>query len=98
MFFNTHPLDSMLYTDEFESEFAHATFQYARMTSDEVAEAVIKAVEKGRLYVVPLFSGRLFRWVKRIKPGFYHGVLAFLNRTGTGRSLFLWMACMGLVQ
>jgi NAD(P)-dependent dehydrogenase (short-subunit alcohol dehydrogenase family) len=98
MFFNTHLLDSMKYTDEFESEFAHATFDHARMTADEVAQAVVKAIEKKRLYAIPQSSGRVFWALKRMNPAFYHGSLAFLNRYSIGRPLFMWLARKGLVQ
>ena len=98
MFFNTHLLDDMRYTDEFEPEFARTTFECARMTADEVAQAVVKAVERKRLYVVPQTSGKIIWALKRLNPGFYHGSLAFLNRYRMGRPLFMWMARKGLVQ
>lgn len=98
MFFNTGLLESMRYTDEFEKEFAYTTFRHARMTAEQVAEAVIRAVEKKRLYVVPQLSGRLFWLIKRMKPGLYHGTLAFFNRDTVGRRLLLWMARKGLIQ
>lgn len=98
MFFNTHLLDNMRYTDEFEPEFARTTFENARMTADEVAEAVVKAVEKGKLYAVPQASGKMFWALTRMSPGFWYGSQAFLNRNGVGRRLFMWMASKGLMQ
>ncbi len=98
MFFNTHLLDDMRYTDEFETEFAHTTFENARMSADGVAEAIIRGVERKRLYVIPQRSGRVFWAVKRMHPDSYHRSLAFLNRTSAGRRLFMWMARKGLVQ
>ena len=98
MFFNTHLLDDMRYTDEFETEFAHATFDNARMSADEVAQAVLKAIEKKRLYAIPQRSGRVLWALKRMRPGLYHGALAFFNRYKMGRPLFMWMARKGLVQ
>jgi NAD(P)-dependent dehydrogenase (short-subunit alcohol dehydrogenase family) len=98
MFFETHLVDHMRYTDEFQSEFAHATFDNARMTADEVARAVVKAVEKRKLYVVPQMSGKVLWSMKRMSPGFFYGFMAFLNRTGFGRKLFMWMARKGLLQ
>ncbi|MDI6873639.1 SDR family NAD(P)-dependent oxidoreductase [Candidatus Solincola sp.] len=98
MFFNTRLLESMRYTDDFEREFAETTFRYARMSAEQVAEAVIQAVEKRRLYVVPQLSGRLFWLIKRMKPGLYHRTLAFFNRDDLGRRLLLWMARKGLIQ
>jgi len=98
MFFNTHLLDDMRYTDEFETEFAHTTFEYARMSAGEVAAAVVKAVEKKRLYVVPQRSGRIFWAIKRMHPGQYHESLALLNLTEFGRKFLMWMARKGLLQ
>jgi NAD(P)-dependent dehydrogenase (short-subunit alcohol dehydrogenase family) len=98
MFFNTHLLDDMRYTDEFETEFAHTTFEYARMTADGVAQAVVKAVERRKLYIVPQASGKMFWMTKRMSPGFWHGFQTVLNRTGVGRRFFMWMARHGLMQ
>ena len=98
MFFNTHLLDNMRYTDEFEPEFAHTTFDNARMTSDEVAERAVKAVERNRLYCIPQLSGRIFWFLKRINPGMYHDSLAFINRRSWGNAFFIWMARKGLLQ
>jgi len=98
MFFNTNLLQDMRYTDEFEREFSQTTFQYARMTADQVAAAVVKAVEKRRLYVVPQFSGKLFWSLKRMRPGMYHGTLAFFNHGDIGHRMLLWMARRGLIQ
>jgi len=98
MFFNTHLLDEMRYTDEFQAEFAKATFANARMSADEVARAVVRAVERRKLYAVPQASGKVLWGIKRVSPGFFFGFMAFLNRTGVGRRLFMWMAGKGLLQ
>jgi NAD(P)-dependent dehydrogenase (short-subunit alcohol dehydrogenase family) len=98
MFFDTHLLDSMKYTDEFETEFAHATFENARMTSDQVAETAVKAIERGKLYCVPQLSGRIFWALKRLNPGLYHESLASINRRAWGNSFFMWMARKGFLQ
>lgn len=98
MFFNTNLLSTMRYTDEFEPEFARTTFEHARMTADEVAEAAIRAVEKGKLYCVPQFSGRFLWAIKRFSPGFFQGAVAFVNRLSWGKKVFMWMARRGLLQ
>ncbi len=98
MFFNTHLLDGMRYTDKFETDFAHTTFEYARMTSEKVAEASLQAIEKGRLYCIPQASGRVYWAIKRLNPDTFHGSLAFLNRRSWGKSLFIWMARKGMLQ
>jgi NAD(P)-dependent dehydrogenase (short-subunit alcohol dehydrogenase family) len=98
MFFNTHLLDGMRYTDKFWSDATHIAFDNARMTADEVAASVVKAVEKRKLYVVPQATGKVFWMIKRMNPGLFHGSLGLLNRTGIGRGVFVWLAKMGLMQ
>ena len=98
VFFKTNLLDDMRCTDEFQFEFSHATFEHARMAADEVAQAVVRAVERRQLYVVPQVPGKLFWLIKRMNPGLFYGSLAFLNRIGVGRSLFMWLVRKGLMQ
>ncbi|MDI6830241.1 MAG: SDR family NAD(P)-dependent oxidoreductase [Actinomycetota bacterium] len=98
MFFNTNLLSTMRYTDEFEPEFARTTFEHARMTADEVAEAAIRAVERGKLYCIPQLSGRLYWLLKRLNPSVFQGAVAFGNRYPRGKKLFMWMARKGLLQ
>jgi NAD(P)-dependent dehydrogenase (short-subunit alcohol dehydrogenase family) len=97
-FFNTHLLDNMRYEDEFETEFAHTTFEHARMTAGEVADAAIRAVEKGRLFCVPQPSARIGWAIERLNPGLFQAGLASIIRQPWGKSLFIWMARKGLVQ
>lgn len=97
-FFNTHLLDNMRYEEEFETEFAHATFEHARMTADEVAEAAVRAVEKGRLFCVPQPSAKIGWAIERLNPGLFQACLAALIRRPWGKSLFMWMAGKGLLQ
>jgi len=98
MFFDTHLLDEMRFTDDFEHEFARTTFDHARMTSGEVAEAAVKAVEKGRLYCLPQTTGKFFWVIKRISPSFFSGLMAFVNQHPMARPLYLWLARKGLLQ
>ncbi len=98
MFFNTNLLSTMCYTDEFEPEFARTTFEHARMTADEVAEAALRAVERGKLYCIPQLSGRVLWLVKRLSPSVFQGAVAFGNRFAWGKSVFIWMARRGLLQ
>jgi NAD(P)-dependent dehydrogenase (short-subunit alcohol dehydrogenase family) len=97
MFFNTNLIDNTRYETEMEYEIANAAFTCARITCDEVAEAALKAVEKGRLYCIPQLSGKV-QWIfKRLNPNFYYRLYAFLNRKGWLMPLLLWMARKGLV-
>jgi NAD(P)-dependent dehydrogenase (short-subunit alcohol dehydrogenase family) len=96
MFFDTNLLDNLHSQDEFENRFAHAAFDGARMSSDGVAEAAIRAVEKGVFFCVPQFTGK-FLWLnKRLSPTTYFKLMPFLNRRGWLRPLMIWMARKGL--
>jgi NAD(P)-dependent dehydrogenase (short-subunit alcohol dehydrogenase family) len=98
MFFNTNLHNDMRYTDKFWFDATHIAFDRARMTADEVAESVVKAVRKGKLYVVPQTTGKAFWAIKRLNPGLFHGSLAFLNKVKIGRPVFVWLAKRGLMQ
>lgn len=97
MFFNTGLLDDMRYTDEFQTEFSHAAFKYARITSDEVAQAVIKGMERKKLIIIPQLSGKVFYMQKRLSPSLYFAQLYQLNKMGWAKPLFMWMARHGMV-
>jgi NAD(P)-dependent dehydrogenase (short-subunit alcohol dehydrogenase family) len=96
-FFKTHLLDTMRYTDEFETEFAHATFEYAKLTSDQVAEAAIKAVEKGKLFCIPQSTGRSNWAMKRMSPSSFLSTMAFIYSRPIGRPFYMWLARRGLM-
>jgi short-subunit dehydrogenase len=95
--FTTNLFDDMRTEDEFISEWSYATFEYARMTADEVAQATVKAVERRKLYVIPQLSGKVLWMTKRMSPGLFHGSLALLNRIGIGHSALMWMTRKGLL-
>jgi len=98
MFFNTNLLECARYTDDWEKEWCESTFRYARMTSEEVANRIITAVKKDKLYAVPQLSGKFFWLNKRMMPGTFHGLFRFLNRHGLERPLFKVLARLGLLQ
>lgn len=95
-FFNTNLLRDMRYCDEFQCTFAHAAFDNARMTSEDIAALVVKAWEKNRLYVIPQASARMQWFFKRLSPEKYHESFARLNRSDTFRRLVLVLARFGL--
>ncbi len=98
MFFNTNLLHTMRYTDEWSYEFGVCTFENAKMTSDEVARRIIRAVERDKLYAVPQFSGKLNWLNKRLFPGAYYELFRSLNRMGRLRPFLLRMAQKGMLQ
>jgi NAD(P)-dependent dehydrogenase (short-subunit alcohol dehydrogenase family) len=95
--FRTNLFDDMRTEDEFISEWSYATFEYARMTAEEVARATVRAVERRKLYVIPQLSGRVLWITKRMSPSLFHGFQAFLNRTGVGHGLLMWLTRKGLL-
>ncbi len=95
-FFNTNLLRDMRYCDEFQCTFAHAAFDNARMTSEDVAGLVLKAWEKNRLYVLPQASAKMQWFFKRLSPANYYGNFARLNKSDMFRRFVLVMARLGL--
>jgi NAD(P)-dependent dehydrogenase (short-subunit alcohol dehydrogenase family) len=98
MFFKTNLLECARYTDDWELDWVECTFQYARLTSDEVARRIITAVKKDKLYVVPQLTGRFLWLSKRLMPGIYYDLMRFLNRHGAYRRLMKVLARLGLLQ
>jgi NAD(P)-dependent dehydrogenase (short-subunit alcohol dehydrogenase family) len=98
MFFDTHLLDNMRYTDPFEAAFARSTFEHARMTADEVAARAVKAIEKGKLYCVPQGTGKLFWGIKRLAPSTFNRVMSFINTTPMARPFYMLLARFGILQ
>ncbi len=95
-FFNTNLLRDMRYCDEFQCTFAHAAFDNARMTSEDIAELVVKAWEKNRLYVLPQASAKMQWFFKRLSPANYYENFARLNKSDMFRRFALVLARLGL--
>ena len=95
-FFNTNLLRDMRYCDEFQCAFAHAAFDNAKMTSEDIAALVVKAYEKNRLYVVPQASAKMQWFFKRLSPASYYENFARLNRSDMFRRFVLVLARLGL--
>jgi short-subunit dehydrogenase len=95
-FFNTNLLRDMRYCDEFQCTFAHAAFDNARMTSEDVAALVVRAWEKNRLYVLPQASAKMQWFFKRLSPEYYHENFARLNKSDMFRRFVLVLARLGL--
>lgn len=97
MFFKTNLLESMTYTNAFEESLSRVCFDQATLSSDQVAEAAIQAVEREKLYCVPQLSGRTHWYQKRLSPSLYYGQMSLLNRRGWARPLLLWLGRHGLM-
>jgi NAD(P)-dependent dehydrogenase (short-subunit alcohol dehydrogenase family) len=96
-FFNTALLEEMTYTDDFQIQFAQAAFANAKMSAEEVALRILKAVGRNRLYVFPQFAAKWTRISKRLSPSAHHRALTFMCTSGRARSVANRMARRGLV-
>ena len=96
-FFNTNLMASMSCTEEFQAEFARSAFENAKLTTDEVARAILGGADRNRLYVFPQPSAR-FAWAsKRLSPSAHHGLMALLCRLGVGHSVMMRISRRGLL-
>jgi NAD(P)-dependent dehydrogenase (short-subunit alcohol dehydrogenase family) len=97
MFFNTGLLDDMKSTDPWISEVAKTAFQNGH-SADKIAKRLIKAVAKDKLYVVPMFYGKLLWLNKRLTPNLYYNLTAWVNRRGWLKSMYLMLARWGVLS
>jgi NAD(P)-dependent dehydrogenase (short-subunit alcohol dehydrogenase family) len=96
-FFDTNLLDTMSCSNDFQSDFAHSAFSNAKLTTEDIARAVIKGARKGKLYVFPQFAAKWTWAAKRLSPAGWFGMLALGYRLGIARSLIMWMSRHGWV-
>ncbi len=97
MWVRTNLLETLRYTDDFESELAHTAFANARLGADKVAAAGLRAVEKNRLYCLPHPVGHIYWILKRFQPELFYRVMGWINCRKRGRDLMMWMARKGLL-
>jgi NAD(P)-dependent dehydrogenase (short-subunit alcohol dehydrogenase family) len=95
-FIKTNLMEKMRFTDDFQRQFSTASMDNARWTPDMIANLVINAVKKEKMYVVPQVAAKLLWISKRLSPSGFFGFQAFLMRMGWGRKLMYHMAQMGL--
>jgi NAD(P)-dependent dehydrogenase (short-subunit alcohol dehydrogenase family) len=95
MFINTEIHNTATCTTEWELEVIQNACGRARMTTEEVALRITKAVDKNRLYLFPQLSAKLFWAIKRISPGGFHWLFANLNRAGWLKPIFYTISRIG---
>lgn len=96
-FTKTNFLEGVYFEDEFWYEVTSTAFEYARMSADGVARSVVKAAERQKLYIVPQLPDRMLWRVKRMNPGLFHRILAFLVRTGIWRPVIKVLVRYGML-
>lgn len=67
-FFPTNLLEAARSTDPQLMAMARTAFARATMTADDVAAAALRAVERGKLYCLPMREGRVVWRLKRLMP------------------------------
>jgi NAD(P)-dependent dehydrogenase (short-subunit alcohol dehydrogenase family) len=76
-FFRTRILDSSRgVSDEKQRAAVGRLMDASKLQAPEVAQAALAAVERGRLYAVPMTDGRLFWALKRAMPAAFHRLMA----------------------
>ena len=97
MFFDTGLLDDVKMSDPFVEEVAKTAFQNG-YSAGEIAKKLIKAVQKDKLYVVPMFFGKIMWLTKRLVPNFNYNLLALLHRHGLLKPFYLRLARWGVLS
>ncbi len=97
IFFNTNLLADMKSTTPWIGEIAEISFKNG-LPSDIVAERLIRAVENGKLYVIPMFIAKLFWLNKRLTPGLYCSLSASLHKHGLLKPLYYKLAHWGALS
>ncbi len=93
----THLLDKACVRSDFIADFYGITFVEARMSAEEIAGRMLRAVEKNRMYEMSQPFAKVLWASKRLVPRLLLGLFYHLNRLGGGKPFFLWLARRGIV-
>ena len=97
-FVDTRLLSSMTVTPDTPiRDISSVAFEHSRMDAGQIAEKVVRAVEKNRLYVFPQLSSKVLWANKRLFPGLYFALLSLLYRYEVAEPLFFWLARHGMI-
>jgi len=94
-FIKTNLMSTVRFTDEFQKNCSVTGINSARITVEKVADLVVNAIKKNKMYVLPQPAAKSAWLFKRISPAGYFGFFALLMRKGWGRKFFLAMARKG---
>jgi NAD(P)-dependent dehydrogenase (short-subunit alcohol dehydrogenase family) len=96
-FFNTGLLDDMDTTSPWIGDVASTAFSNG-ISAETVAKRTIKAVEKNKLYAIPMIFMKILWLNKRLTPGFYYALPTFLHKRGLMQPLYLKLAQWGILS
>ena len=68
------------------------------ISAETVAMRTIKAVEKNKLYAIPMIFMKILWLNKRLSPGFYYALPTFLHKHGLMEPLYLKLAQWGILS
>jgi NAD(P)-dependent dehydrogenase (short-subunit alcohol dehydrogenase family) len=94
-FFKSNLISSFNCGDHPFFETTKTGFQKTAVTSDIIANRVIKALKKKKFYILPQANARQVWLAKRVSPSAYIGALSFLNKKGKLRPILDAMAHRG---
>ena len=94
-FLSTNIINNTTYTDAFQEEVARAAMGNVRISVEEAALRIVRAVDRNRLYAFPQFSGRLVSLMMRMSPAAFIGLQARFNKMGVLKPSFLWLVRQG---
>jgi NAD(P)-dependent dehydrogenase (short-subunit alcohol dehydrogenase family) len=83
-FFKTNLMDQFTSPDPRQREMADAFFNKSKVTSEDVARHVIRAVKRNKLYVITQIDGKFCWFCKRMTPEIYFKVLSWIYKKGLG--------------
>jgi len=78
-FFATNLLESFRSPSTRQRKLAEEMFRRSKVTAEEVAEAGIRGLERGKLVIIPQADGTWIWRTKRAVPGLYHRLLGRRN-------------------
>jgi NAD(P)-dependent dehydrogenase (short-subunit alcohol dehydrogenase family) len=98
LFFQSHLFSTMTASDTtILKDISLTAAANARVTTDDIADMIVKAVRKNRLYVLPQLSSKLFWRFKRLMPAAFYGQTSFLYKHGLVKPVFTRLAKWGML-
>lgn len=76
-FFKSGLLDGARLNTESQREYTERAMTDADFTADDVAQAALRAMSRGTLYVVMPLGAKIYWWLKRFVPNFFMGKITW---------------------
>ena len=86
-FFESNVMESFRSPEVRQRELAEAFFRAAKVTSDDVAEAALRGLERGEHLVIPQKGGAIMWRMKRFSPALFQRLITSKLRAVVEKSL-----------